>query len=92
MPFGRHRGQTIPDLPDDYLAWLRDFLTLREPLRSAVEHEYHLRLGEVWPSMHPDAFDLDDLEPDRREAAAVGALEVFRERLPRYHDSAEEWW
>jgi len=38
MPFGKHKGRELRDLPNDYLAWLAD-RELREPLRSEVEAE-----------------------------------------------------
>lgn len=38
MPFGRHKGQPLSALPDDYLDWLAS-LDLRPPLRRAVEAE-----------------------------------------------------
>jgi hypothetical protein len=42
MPFGKHKGTKISELPDDYLQWLLS-LDLREPLKSAVENEYQER-------------------------------------------------
>jgi hypothetical protein len=39
MPFGKHKGWPLVDVPDDYLAWLLSLGHLREPLRSAVESE-----------------------------------------------------
>ena len=46
MPFGKHKGQTVESLPDDYLAWLltRD---LYEPLTSAVLGEAERRGEEA---------------------------------------------
>jgi hypothetical protein len=44
MPFGKHRGSEIADLPDDYLEWLLGLGDgLREPLRSAVTAEWRSR-------------------------------------------------
>jgi Putative quorum-sensing-regulated virulence factor len=43
MPFGRHRGVELEDLPDDYLEWLR-VIDLRPGLRAAVEQEHTRRL------------------------------------------------
>jgi hypothetical protein len=42
MPFGRHKGTKISELPDDYLQWLLS-IDLRQPLKSAVENEYRER-------------------------------------------------
>jgi hypothetical protein len=39
MPFGRYRGWSLDELPDDYLEWLDGLDDLREPLRSAVARE-----------------------------------------------------
>jgi hypothetical protein len=36
MPFGRHKGMSIKDIPAGYLKWLST-IELREPLRSAVK-------------------------------------------------------
>jgi hypothetical protein len=45
MPFGKHRGEVVTELPDAYLDWL---LTreLREPLRSAVLAEWRWRFAD----------------------------------------------
>lgn len=42
MPFGRHRGAYLEDLPESYLIWLLG-RTLREPLHSAVRAEAQRR-------------------------------------------------
>lgn len=43
MPFGKHIGCAIDELPDGYLKWLRELDDLREPLRWHVEREYRYR-------------------------------------------------
>jgi hypothetical protein len=35
MPFGKHKGVPVKDLPGEYLKWLAT-IELREPLKSAV--------------------------------------------------------
>lgn len=45
MPFGKHRGVEIKDLPNDYLAWLLT-IELRQPLAGWVEEEANRRWGE----------------------------------------------
>jgi uncharacterized protein (DUF3820 family) len=35
MPFGKHKGASLKDIPGDYLRWLST-IELREPLRGAV--------------------------------------------------------
>jgi hypothetical protein len=39
MPFGRHRGEPLEDVPSDYLDWLLRVCTLQPPLRRAVQDE-----------------------------------------------------
>lgn len=36
MPFGKFRGCPVPQLPEHYLWWLWENVSLREPLRSQV--------------------------------------------------------
>src|SRR5262249_13372047 len=44
MPFGKHRGVLLSELPDYYSTWLGDKLSeWREPLRSAVAAELERR-------------------------------------------------
>jgi hypothetical protein len=45
MPFGKHRGAPLRDLPNDYLDWLLGLDDLREPFRSRVEAEANRRRG-----------------------------------------------
>jgi len=65
MPFGKHIGVSLCDLPDDYLAWLRRSAAIRyEALGDAVEEEYYRRLrGEthLWEDGAED-FTHDDLK------------------------------
>jgi hypothetical protein len=43
MPFGRHRGERLSQVPDGYLVWLADRPNLREPLRTYLEEELERR-------------------------------------------------
>ncbi len=43
MPFGRHRGLQIRDLPDAYILWLTSLADLREPLRGVIFREARRR-------------------------------------------------
>jgi hypothetical protein len=43
MPFGKHRGMLIEDLPLEYLEWLVDQDFVREPLNSKLRAEYERR-------------------------------------------------
>jgi hypothetical protein len=46
MPFGKHRGEDLDDVPDDYLCWVLDNCTNITPtLRRAIEE----RLGLAQP-------------------------------------------
>jgi hypothetical protein len=44
MPFGRHRGLPLPDVPGRYLSWLAGLPDLAEPLGSQVAAELQRRL------------------------------------------------
>lgn len=37
MPFGKHQGKPLKDIPRDYLEWAYNNMTLRDPLNTAVE-------------------------------------------------------
>lgn len=39
MPFGKHKGQQIGAIPDDYLLWLVDTVTMGPQLEAAVLQE-----------------------------------------------------
>jgi len=43
MPFGKHRGYELSELPDAYLQWLRT-LELYDPLQRAVADEISTRI------------------------------------------------
>jgi hypothetical protein len=51
MPFGRHRGEPLSALPQQYLEWLSGLPNLRPPLRGAVHAELLRRIvgGEPPP-------------------------------------------
>ncbi len=42
IPFGKHKGFSLCDLPEDYLNWLLT-IEIREPLRSAIRAEADAR-------------------------------------------------
>jgi hypothetical protein len=46
MPFGKHRGENLSDLPDSYLEWLHGLDDLRGRLRRAVDMEWNFRQAE----------------------------------------------
>jgi hypothetical protein len=43
MPFGKHKGTNIIDVPDGYIIWIWENMQLREPLKTAVEKELERR-------------------------------------------------
>jgi hypothetical protein len=45
MPFGKHKGCPVRDLPDSYVQWLVDGDVLYGPLRDEVEAEYAYRFA-----------------------------------------------
>jgi Putative quorum-sensing-regulated virulence factor len=47
MPFGKHKGHPIPDLPDAYLTWLVT-IELHDPLRRVVLDELQRRALGSW--------------------------------------------
>lgn len=59
MPFGKHKGTPIRELPDGYLAWLSGLADLREPLAGCVREEMRKRAapglspGEGAPRLAP---------------------------------------
>jgi len=38
MPFGKHKGKRIEDIPEDYLEWLWEKVDLYGELKTAVEN------------------------------------------------------
>jgi len=44
MPFGKHRGLPITEIPHSYLQWLAGLHNLYEPLHSAVQDELGRRI------------------------------------------------
>jgi hypothetical protein len=79
MPFGKHKGELISDIPTEYLDWLITTVELRDWLLSAVSEELRARLDE-------------DDEPPGRVPAGVHAdvaaelVEAGRRALAlRYH-------
>jgi len=44
MPFGKHKGIKIKELPDDYLAWISGLKNLKPILSEAIKKEITRRL------------------------------------------------
>jgi hypothetical protein len=78
MPFGRWRGHSLDELPDDYLTWLAGLDDLREPLRSAVAAEHRRRCGAASSArlMSPEVVAVAD------ELVTAGYRVLTRQRHP----------
>ena len=46
MPFGKHKGEPIEDLPTEYLVWLADNLTDKPDLVAEAERQLQMRSGK----------------------------------------------
>lgn len=54
MPFGKHKGDDVQDLPDDYVKWFATKTDIRGPVASAVQAEYRRRFGSLSPNATRD--------------------------------------
>jgi len=43
MPFGKHKGMKIVDVPDGYIVWMFENITPLEPLKTAIKSEMERR-------------------------------------------------
>ena len=86
MPFGKHRGCYVEDLPQSYLRWLLDNVDLREPLLTEVCNA----LVDYDPSPVPSTDKVRIIyrelafkwHPDRGGSTeAMQALNEFHDRL-----------
>lgn len=98
MPFGKFKGDSVFELPDSYLIWLRDNIELREPLKTHVFNELETR--GLLPDHKLTAGGLDlgrikavyrDLSlmfhPDRGgNTEAMKAINLFYERVKELAD------
>jgi hypothetical protein len=100
MPFGKFRGLSISDLPDDYLDWLHDLDDLGGPLRWAVDSEWRYRQSadESRDRMEERAGELDaEDRPLLAELIRAGyrALALkYHQRLgwaAGYHEAAQSF-
>jgi hypothetical protein len=46
MPFGKHRGEDLAEIPIEYLKWVEREMTLTARLRDAINHEISRREGD----------------------------------------------
>jgi len=47
MPFGKHKGTKLINVPADYLLWLYDNIDLKEDLKKYVDDNYEKLMDEV---------------------------------------------
>lgn len=79
MPFGKHRGQALSDIPTDYLFWLSHQDFVREQLQQAIIAELEERknaIPEDFPDFEPAQTDNFSNCPDpavTRELIETGA-------------------
>ena len=96
MPFGKHKGRQLDELPDSYLIWLAENVELREPLLSGVSMEFKERGLTMAQRPTTGTLDQDKIKTVYRELSlmfhpdrigghgeAQRALNLFYERLTR---------
>ena len=75
MPFGKHKGRALADVPTDYLHWVRPKLQ-RPGLRAAVEAELARRATGRFYERHQDPPPRPSRDPLAREDVRQLALEI----------------
>ena len=43
MPFGKHKGEELSEIPVDYLAWIEENYNLSDELREGINEEIKFR-------------------------------------------------
>jgi len=77
MPFGKHRGVLLSELPGGYVQWLGGKLAdWREPFKSALAAELARRKGETLPGVNGPAATPAPQASARRRAAELPAPTV----------------
>lgn len=84
MPFGKHKGFLVSDLPDDYLGWLFEQADLHGWLADAVESEYWARFD---PPKRPksDAPGVGSLSPVMLSVCSKIAEAGYRQLALKNH-------
>ena len=78
MPWGKHRGRDLVDVPDAYLDWMMTSAKLLEPLRSAVCREWQARFD---PRASAILFD-GDVQSAALQIVSTGYRHLAREHHP----------
>lgn len=86
MPFGKHAGQRISDLPTHYLEWLLAQHWLREPLKSTLGREYSERCAADEQQPHHEPLRVADRAVVETATEIVGA--GYRTLAKRLHPDA----
>jgi hypothetical protein len=77
MPFGKHRGQALSEIPGDYINWLLDNCgNLRDPLKSALIAEQQRR-GNGAAAASPQSAPVANVT----QANLPGAIRVWHRSL-----------
>lgn len=77
MPFGKHRGKDLADIPDDYLVWVLDNCeTISPTLRRAIEARLDIEAEYIHPPPPPPRFPLARARED-----ILAAVDRCRRRL-----------
>lgn len=89
MPFGKHRGQFIPDVPHDYLIWcLNKAETMSAELRQAIKIELQGRdyAKEIEEAKERNSKLVDLLDCANKE------LEATRKLKQPTAETLKYWW
>lgn len=92
MPFGKHKGTPLKDLPPDYLRWLST-IELREPLLSAVKEAMaDVLIGGSAPSGRSTAVGAATAPPARPAGYSGGSRrpERAKPKLPWLRPESED--
>lgn len=90
IPFGKHRGQSVADLPTSYLAWLLEECDLKNNnLKEEIRNTLYFRMKvlNVIPDALPDVKNVYrklsmKYHPDRGgSVAAMQAINDFKDAL-----------
>jgi hypothetical protein len=89
MPFGKHKGMLLTELPDQYVAWLlTPPVELREPLKQFVIEE-DVRRQRVREAHRARASVTEDVVIAAHELIRQGQRALTRTRHPDAGGSAE---
>ena len=89
MPFGKHSGDRIENLPSDYLRWLHDATDLKGRLREAVADEYNHRF-RTHSAPPRKAIEATTLSIDRAHVSMVREIVEagYKATARRHHPDA----